>query len=236
MTGTSRGQVKGTDGVAQTSLCKVDIERGRKQRFMPHKRLDRQKIRAVFVKMRTKGMAKGMAGEPVRPAKTFLVSPDVLCEKGRGNGKALIALAREKKLSGFAADIPVAGQKIECILGKNGITTLTVLGVCDMDAHLFAVNIFTAQAAEFTDTKPGGIQNGQHGFCFQIGHGGDEMQRFLLRGNVRKICIKLAGRELRLIPGLMEDIEGKEAQLCNCGVDGAVRKIPGFLEPADKIA
>ncbi len=41
--------------------------------------------------------------------------------------------------------------------------------------------------------------------------------------------------ELAVIPWLMEDIDGKEAELGNGAVDGAVGNIPFFLDPLDVI-
>ena len=90
-----------------------------------------------------------------------------------------------------------------------------------MNPHLLAVNIFAAQATKFTNPKTGGIQNSKHGFCLQIRHRGNEVQGFVLGRNVRKIGIKFARRKLCLIPRLMQDIDSKETQLCNCGVNGA---------------
>ncbi len=95
--------------MAQTDLRKVDVECGGLQRLMSHQGFDGQKIRTIFVKMGTKGMSKGMTSEPAWQTKTLFMGTDVLCEKGRSNGKVLISLAGEKELSGFAADMPVAG-------------------------------------------------------------------------------------------------------------------------------
>ena len=109
MAGTSGRQVKGTDGMAQVMLREVDIERRGVQGLMSQEGLDRQKIRTAFIKMGTEGMAKGMAGEPFGPAKTFFMGMDMPGEKEGINGKVFAALLWEKKTSGLAAGIPVTG-------------------------------------------------------------------------------------------------------------------------------
>ena len=95
--------------MAHVMLRKVDIERRGVQGLMSHERFDRQKIRTTLIKMRTEGMAKGMAGESFGPAKTLFMGMDMAGEKKGINGKVLAVLLWEKKTSGFAAGIPVAG-------------------------------------------------------------------------------------------------------------------------------
>lgn len=51
-------------------------------------------------------------------------------------------------------------------MGKDGIAVIPVLEVYDVQAHIFAVNILIAEAVDFANTKPGGIQEGDHGFLF----------------------------------------------------------------------
>lgn len=82
-----------------------------------------------------------------------------------------------------------------------------------MDAHVFTLNVFIAETADFTDAQAGGIHEGDHGLLLEVRDGGDEMPCILLRGDKRKIGIEPAHRQLCRVPGQMKDIDGEEAQL-----------------------
>ena len=49
------------------------------------------------------------------------------------------------------------------IPGKDGITVMAVLAMCDMEPEIFSVNIFITQGAYFADAKVGGIHQSGHG-------------------------------------------------------------------------
>ena len=106
----------------------------------------------------------------------------------------------------------------------------------DVDAHIRAGDILITEGADLTDAQAGGIHKGDHGFRFEVWYGGDEMPGLLLGGDKGQKFIKPAHRELCRIPGLMQDIHGKEAELGDGTVYGAVGKGAGFLEPADVVA
>ena len=85
--------------------------------------------------------------------------------------------------------------------------------MADEDAHLFPADILIAEAAHFPYAQAGGIHEGDHGFLFDAGHGGDELPDLLLGRDIGKVFIKPAHGKLGIVPGLMQDVDGKEAQL-----------------------
>ena len=85
--------------------------------------------------------------------------------------------------------------------------------MADKDAHLFTPDIFITEPAYLADTQAGRIHESEHGFLFNVGHGGDEMPCFVLGRDIGKVFIKLTQRQLCIILGLMQDIKGKETQL-----------------------
>lgn len=105
----------------------------------------------------------------------------------------------------------------------------------DMDLHCSTVDIFITETADFTDTETRRIHECHHGFLFDIRNGADEFKSSLLCRHKREILVEPAFWKLAVIPWLMEDIDGKEAELGNGAVDGAVGKIPFFLDPLDVI-
>ena len=107
--------------------------------------------------------------------------------------------------------------------------------MADEDAHPGTADVLIAQAADLAYAKSSGIQECDHGLLLQVRHGGDESPGLLLGRDIRKKIIKPAHGKLCVVPGLMEDVKGKESQLGDDAVDGTVcqRTLP--LEPADKI-
>jgi len=107
--------------------------------------------------------------------------------------------------------------------------------MADEDAHPGTADVLIAQAADLAYAQSGRIQERDHGLLFQVRHGGDESPGLLLRRDIRKKIIKPAHGKLCVVPGLMEDVKGEEAQLGDDAVDSTVcqRTLP--LEPADKI-
>ena len=89
--------------------------------------------------------------------------------------------------------------------------------------------------ADFTDPKPGRKHKAEERFKFRVGNRRKEYLHFFPGRDKGKIGIKLPHRKLSGIPGFMENIYGKEAQLGETGVYGAVRKRTILLKPADKI-
>ena len=78
----------------------MDIEQGRIQGSVPHKVFDSQKVSPVFIEMGAKGMAEGMAGEPVFPAKGIFMGPHMTADIKSINGTGRICLFREKPPEG----------------------------------------------------------------------------------------------------------------------------------------
>lgn len=105
----------------------------------------------------------------------------------------------------------------------------------DENAHPGAADVLIAQAADLTYAKSGGIQKREHSLLLQVRHGGDKSPGLLLGRDIRKEFIKPAHGELCIVPGLMEDVKGEEAQLGDGAVDGAVSQGTLLLEPVNEI-
>jgi len=108
---------------------------------------------------------------------------------------------------------PVLCKKVQRGFGKDRIAVVPALGVCDVQAHISAVNIFVTQTAYLTDTKTGGIHESDHGLLFQVRHGGNKLPGLGSGRNIGKIFIKLTHGKLCIIPCFVKDIHGKETQL-----------------------
>jgi hypothetical protein len=88
---------------------------------------------------------------------------------------------------------------------------------------------------DFANPKTCRKHKAEKRFKFQIRNRRKENLHFFPGRDKGKIGIKLPHRKLSGIPGFMENIYGKEAQLGDTGVYGAVRKRTILLKPADKI-
>ena len=146
----------------------MDIDQGRIQGLMPHKVLDRQEICAAFIQVGSESMAEGMAGKPVLPAKGILMSPHMAHDVKGINGTGRICLFWEKPAAGTSVFKPVSREDIQRFRGKDGIPVRTVLGVGDMDPHIFAFNITVTEVTDFPNPEPGRIHEGDHSFGFQV--------------------------------------------------------------------
>ena len=62
---------------------------------------------------------------------------------------------REKPSARSVIGTPVLSEDVQGILGKDSVTIRTILGVCDMYAHILAADIVIAKPANFTDTQSG---------------------------------------------------------------------------------
>ena len=121
--------------------------------------------------MCTEGMPEGVAGDPFGPAKPFLTF-----------------LGAWKKPSCRPAALkPILCKKIQGIPGQRGIAVLPGFGMGNMDTHVFSVNILIAQAAHFPDAQAGGIHERAHSPGLDAGHGGNELESFLLGWDIREI-------------------------------------------------
>ena len=186
--------------------------------------------------MCTEGVPEGVTGDPFRPPKPFLMFMDMPGE--------IIGIDRfvrdtflgawKKPFCRSAALKPILCEQVQGIPGQRGIAVLPGFGMGDMDAHVFSVNILIAQAAHFPDTQAGGIHECAHGPGLDAGHGGNELESFLLGRDIREIGVKLPQGKLCGIPWFVKNIDGKKAELRNTVINGSVRKILFFLQPADK--
>ena len=192
-----------------------------------------KKIDPIFIQVGTKSMAKGMAGDAWLPAKSPLLGVDMSGKIKGINGLIRIILFREKPAGGSAEFEPVPGKDIQSIFRKNGISVRTVFAVRDVNTHTGAADIFIAEMANFANAQAGRIHECDHGFLFQVGDGRNERHNFYFCRYKGKGFIKLAHGELRIIPGYVQHIHDKEAELGNGTVNRAVRKTSGFLKPAD---
>lgn len=186
--------------------------------------------------MCTEGVPEGVAGDPCGPAKPFLMLMDMpgkIIGIDRSVRDTFLG-AWEKPACRPAALKPILCEQVQGIPGQRGIAVLPGFGMGDMDAHVFSVNILIAQAAHFTDTQAGGIHECAHGPGLDAGHGGNELESFLLGRYIREIGVKLPQGKLCGIPWFVKDIDGKKAELRNTVINGSVRKILFFLQPADK--
>lgn len=213
----------------------MDIDQGRVEGLMSHKVLDRQKIRAVFIQMGSESMSEGMAGKPVFPAKGILMGPHVPADIKSINWTCGVCLFWEKPFFRAAGMEPVLRENIQGFPGKDGISVRAVLGVGNVDSHMFPFNIAVPQAADLTDPESGGIHEGDHSFWFQIRQCGDKNLCLFPGRDKGEIRIELPHRKLGRIPGLVQHIHGEETELRNAVIDRAIRKRALFLQPADKI-
>ncbi len=83
----------------------------------------------------------------------------------------------------------------------------------DEDAHLLAADILIAEAADLADAQAGRIHEGNHGFVFDVRHGGDELPDLFLGRDIGKVFIKPTHRKLGIVPWLMQDVDGEETKL-----------------------
>jgi len=81
------------------------------------------------------------------------------------------------------------------------------------DTHLFPADILIAKAAYLPYVQAGRIHEGDHDFVLDAGHSGDELPDLFLERDIGKVFIKPAHGKLGIVPGLMQDVDGKEAKL-----------------------
>ena len=96
-----------------------------------------------------------MAGQAFRPAEFPLVGRDVAWKVEGVNRAGGIILFREDPFPRTAAGKPVAVEDFKSCTGKDGKSVGTGLAVRDMDAHVFALDVLTPEAADLTDAKTG---------------------------------------------------------------------------------
>lgn len=136
------------------------------QGFMSHKGFDRQEVSAVFIEMGTKRMPERMAGDPVFPAEGIFMCAH-MAHDIKGIDRAGRIRLFWKKPAGWAViSKPVFRKDVQCFLREDRITVRAVFGMCDMDAHIFPLDVTITQAADLADPEAGRIHEGDHGFRF----------------------------------------------------------------------
>lgn len=226
--------VKRTDSTADAAAGKMDIDRGGIQGSMSKQGLNGKQVRAILIKVCAKGMPERVAGETVRPSEFGFFGGDKLVGRIGSHGTGGIVTVGEKEPGRPAVFKPVTRQDIKGVFGEDGKAGRAVFGGTDMYVHGRAADVLITQAADFTDPEPRGIHEGNNGLMFKIGKRINKKEHFLLRRDIGKVFIKPAHGKLGVIPGPVEDIEGKETQLGNGAVDGPVREVSGMLQPADE--
>ena len=61
---------------------------------------------------------------------------------------------------------PVFGKNVKRLFGKDGIAIRAVFTMSDVDAHIFPLNVFITEIADFTNVKTGRIHESNHSFRF----------------------------------------------------------------------
>lgn len=136
------------------------------QGFMSHKGFDRQEVSAVFIEMGTKRMPERMAGDPVFPAEGIFMCAHMAHDIKGINRAGRIRLFWKKPAGWAVISKPVFRKDVQCFLREDRITVRAVFGMCDMDVHIFPLDVTITQAADLADPEAGRIHEGDHGFRF----------------------------------------------------------------------
>ena len=213
----------------------VDIDGSGIERLMSKECLDGEEVGAVFVEVGAEGMSQGVAGQAVRPAEAFLMGKESLVYGIGDDMLVRVSLFREKPSHRLSISFPVIGEDKEGVGGKDGKAVGPVLPMGDVDAHVRAGDIVIAEGTDLADAETGGVHEGKKRLMLEVRAGMDKKGNLLLGRDKGEEFIKPAHRELGRVPGLMQDVDGKKAELRNGAVDGAVGKGAGTLKPADVI-
>lgn len=122
---------------------------------MPEQGFNGKQVNPILIKVGAEGMAEGMAGNPLRPSKGTLHIMDMPGQIKGVDRLIVSGLLWKKPVHGFAKLEPVGGQDVQGSFGKNGITVGAILGMDNVDAHIFTLNVPILQMADFTYAEPG---------------------------------------------------------------------------------
>ena len=197
--------------------------------------LEGQKVAGSFVKMSAEGMAECMGGKPVLPAELLLGELDVVPDESRTHRCSGILSGTEQILHWSAIDPPVVRQRIQSEGIQHSQAGRAVLGLADMDVHLCAADVLIAKMADLADPKTGTVHQDDHDLCLQVIDRVDDCGDLISGRDERQILIESPAGKLGGIPGLMQDVDREETQMCNDGVDRAIRKTALLLDPGDEI-
>lgn len=115
-----------------------------------------------------------MTGNAFRPSEFDLVFCDMSGEIKGVNGFWRISLFWKKVAGGSSTGKPVLGKDVKRLFGKDGVTVRTIFTMSDVDAHVFSLDVFITEIADFTDTETGRIHECNHSLRFDICHGRNE--------------------------------------------------------------
>ena len=183
-------------------------------------------------------MPEGVTGKTVFPAEFLLMGTDNIRDPLVVDGSGRISLLREEPVTGTficREGIPVLEDEFPGVFRKLGITVRAVFRSPDMDTASGMFDIGTFQVADFANTEPCGKHQAEKGFKFKVRNRSKKRLHFFPCRDKRDIRIKLAEGKLVRVPRFVKDIQGKETQLRDTGINRTVRKTAGLLEPGDEI-
>lgn len=233
--GSTSDPVKRRGDISGLVRGKMNVDQGRIQGLVSHEIFDGQQVCPVFIKVGPKSVPERVAGDPVLPSKEIFMGSYMTADIKSINGTGRIGLFRKKPFRWTTVFKPVSGKEIQGLLGKDGVAVGTAFGMGDMDPHIFAFDITVTEVTDFPYPESCRVHEGDHGFRLEVRESGDKNISFLLSWDKGQIRIELPHRELGGIPGFVQHIHGKEAELRNTGIDCAVRKRTFLLQPADII-
>ena len=217
----------------------MDVDGGGTDGAVPHQFLQGEQVGPVLVMVGGKGVAERVAGEAVLPPQFLFVREyevgDALVVDWLGN----VPLLREEEVPrAFPGGkrVPVLQDDPPCPFGKLRVLGRTVLGGAHQDPAPGMLDVRAFQMPCLADAQAGRKHQAEQRLEFQVGNGGKKDPHFLPGRDEGQVGIKLPQGELRGIPGLVQDVDCKEAELRDAAVYGAVGKPPGLLEPADEAA
>ena len=229
-------RIERTGIFSEGSIRERDVDRSRIDRFVTEQMLESQKIMRIFIEVCCKGMPKGVTGETMRPAQFILSVPHVKFYVLGIIGFVGISSLWEEIITRPAAFVPISFELFERQRRQQGITIGTVLAMSYVYAHVFTVDVFTFDAADFTDSETRTVHKDHHSSDLRIIDRIDECCHFLSGRNKRYILVKPSHRDLSLIPRLMQNIHGEESELRDRSVDRAISEMACLLKMLDEKA
>lgn len=155
-----------------------------------------EQVGSILIKMGAEGMAEGMAGETVFPTKFGFFGRNELVYRIRCHGACRVTAVGKQESLWPAEMEPILCQDIESVLREDGVAVRTCFGMTDMYAHGSSADILVAESADFSNPKPGRIQERENCLVLKVGKRLNKIPDFFLRRNKRKVRIKFPHREL----------------------------------------
>ena len=155
-------RIERTGIFSEGSIRERDVDRSRIDRFVTEQMLESQKIMRIFIKVCCKGMPKGVTGETVRPVQIILSEPHMKFYVLRIIGSVGVPSLWEEKITWPAAFVPISFELFERQRGQQGIAIRAVFAMSYVYAHVGTVDVFTFDAADFTDSEAGTVHKDHH--------------------------------------------------------------------------